>query len=116
VVVFVRLGIHCGRYTGLQESTTITIVKTVIEGKWTYDGKQVIADEACDQISTLLQACAHVGARDGGWTQLYRDANGGVFWELTYPRGEMHGGGPPRLESYSPDEVRARYPDLDIGR
>jgi hypothetical protein len=32
-----------------------------------------------------------------GWTMLYRDNVAGRFWELDYPRSEMHGGGPVRL-------------------
>jgi hypothetical protein len=32
-----------------------------------------------------------------GWCILYRDPEDGRYWELTYPQGEMHGGGPPRL-------------------
>jgi hypothetical protein len=32
-----------------------------------------------------------------GWMMLYRDKETGRFWELDYPHGEMHGGGPSRL-------------------
>ncbi len=86
-------------------------VKTVIEGKWFFGGKQVVADESCKQIDSMITASTFVASRDGGWARLYRAADG-QFWELTYPQGEMHGGGPPRLESFSSDEVRANYPGV----
>jgi Immunity protein 27 len=62
----------------------------------------------------LLGSLVLIGSADGGWTRIYRDPNGGLFWELTYPHSEMHGGGPPRLESYSLDELRLKYPDLNV--
>jgi hypothetical protein len=89
-------------------------VKTVIEGKWIFDGKQVVGDAECNQIEALLPTLTLVGSRDGGWTRLYRGAVAGVYWQLTYPQSDMHGGGPPRLESYSVDEVRLNYPDLEL--
>ena len=33
----------------------------------------------------------------GGWLSLYRHRDSGEFWELSYPQGEMHGGGPRML-------------------
>jgi hypothetical protein len=88
-------------------------VKTVIEGKWNFVASRAVSDAACDQIESLLRTFVSVGSTDGGWTRLYRDTQG-VFWELTYPHAEMHGGGPPRLESYSLDELRLKHPDLNL--
>ena len=42
-----------------------------------------------------------VGTTDGGWIQLYRDPRDGRYWELTFPRGSLHGGGPRRLVNVS---------------
>lgn len=33
----------------------------------------------------------------GGWEKLYRDPGDGRYWLLTYPFGELQGGGPPSL-------------------
>ena len=88
-------------------------MKTVIEGNWSFDGKRVVADAACDQIDSLLRTLSPVGSTDNGWTRLYSDTHG-VFWELTYPHAEMQGGGPPRLESFSLDELRLKYPDVNL--
>ncbi|MCP5251672.1 MAG: hypothetical protein H6939_08145 [Burkholderiales bacterium] len=35
--------------------------------------------------------------------------NGTSYWELTYPKSHMHGGGPPTLQRISKDEVYYRY-------
>ena len=43
-----------------------------------------------------------VEAIDGGWTQRYRDPRDGRLWELTFPQGSLHGGGPRRLVNVSP--------------
>jgi hypothetical protein len=90
------------------------VKKAVIAGRWVYDGKQVVGNKACEQIDSLLPTLTLLGSRDGGWTRLYRSADRMVFWELTYPESHLHGGGAPRLESYSQDEVRANYPDLNF--
>lgn len=29
-----------------------------------------------------------------GWTSYFRDEQSQVLWEISYPKGEMHGGGP----------------------
>jgi len=42
-----------------------------------------------------------VEVRRGDWAILYRHKETGEFWELTYPQGEMHGGGPRRLRIVS---------------
>jgi len=35
------------------------------------------------------------------WETLFRDPEGGRYWERTYPRSEMHGGGPAKLTCIS---------------
>lgn len=45
----------------------------------------------------------------GGWETLYQDPADLRFWELTYPHGEMHGGGPPTLKSLTVQEAKSKY-------
>ena len=45
----------------------------------------------------------------GGWEQLFLDPRDGRYWELTFPHGSLHGGGPRRLAHLSIDEVEAKY-------
>jgi Immunity protein 27 len=52
------------------------------------------------------------GHDSSGWNTLYRDPRTNEFWEVTYPHGEMHGGGPRKLSQMSLEEVRAKYPAL----
>jgi hypothetical protein len=43
------------------------------------------------------------------WETLFRDPEGGRYWERTYPRSEMHGGGPPALFALSVEKAHAKY-------
>lgn len=60
------------------------------------DGKIVVEGDFT-AINMLLGDLDRVTDGDGGWAILYRHRRTGEFWELTYPNGEMHGGGPRRL-------------------
>jgi hypothetical protein len=45
----------------------------------------------------------------GAWETLFRDPNDGRYWERTYPQGEKHGGGPPKISLISEEEARRKY-------
>jgi hypothetical protein len=69
------------------------------------DGKMVAEGDAA-AIDALLGYLDRVADGAAGWALLYRHRQTGAFWELTYPHGEMHGGGPRRLRQMniaSPD-------------
>jgi hypothetical protein len=57
-------------------------------------------------VSQLLR---RVSSTDSGWSVLFQDPQDGRYWELTHPRSEMHGGGPPRLAEISYEAARQRY-------
>lgn len=62
------------------------------------------------RIHVLTRSHLAEVARDAsGWNVLYRDPLDGRYWEMTYPHGEMHGGGPPRLLCLALDDARERY-------
>jgi len=42
-------------------------------------------------IESKLEKVRHDSS---GWLALYRDRMSGELWELSFPHGEMHGGGP----------------------
>ena len=68
------------------------------------------ADSVCDRVEWLVKfRLQRVAADPSGWNTLYRDPRDGRLWELTYPRSEMHGGGPPTLTLVAKDEARHRY-------
>ena len=44
-----------------------------------------------------------VATSDDGWTTLYQHRTTGIFWELSYPQSEMHGGGSQQLRELAID-------------
>jgi len=86
--------------------------ETDLIGRWLELNGSVVADPVEQRIGDLvarhLKKVA-VSPQSGAWETLYRDPSDGRFWELTYPHGEMHGGGPTRLTSLSADEAAKKY-------
>lgn len=84
--------------------------ETQLVGEWTFQGSHVTGNAAADRINALVAGWLRKeGSTDGGWTVLYQDPNDGRFWELTYPHGDWHGGGPPTLTHISDATARERY-------
>jgi len=81
-------------------------------GNWVVVSGRLQRDATCERIEQLT---AHYLRRvtdskqGGGWETLFQDPDDGRFWERTYPQGEMHGGGPPRLSVLRPEEARGKY-------
>ena len=67
-------------------------------GQWLVEGGKVVADEATKRIEHLTSSVL-VKRATGNWTILFQDPADRRFWQLTYPHGEMHGGGPPKLQA-----------------
>ena len=70
--------------------------------QWVMRGGQMSNEgdaAAIDEL--LLSELAQIAATDGRWRRLYRHRTTGRLWELSYPRSEMHGGGPGRLHELS---------------
>jgi hypothetical protein len=84
--------------------------ETVLEGKWIAVNDAVDGDETCKRIEQLVSGfLEHVGTTDAGWTKLFLDKNDGRYWELTYPKSEWHGGGPPMLICVSDSYAQSKY-------
>jgi hypothetical protein len=70
------------------------------------------ADETTKRIEWLVSSVLDKIAdspKSGAWETLFRDPEDGRFWERTYPRGELHGGGPPKLTCISREQACAKY-------
>jgi hypothetical protein len=79
-------------------------------GQWLYSGGRVEGDATDARIRWLLaERLERVASDASGWDTLYRDPRDGRLWEHTYPQGEMHGGGPPRLSHITPEAAAAKY-------
>jgi hypothetical protein len=50
------------------------------------------ANEIHELITTTYEK---VKTDPSGWVSIYRNLSTGDLWELSYPHGERHGGGPP---------------------
>ncbi len=67
------------------------------------------------EIDAALMRLELIGRDRSGWNTLYRDPGSGQLWEVTYPMGEMHGGGPRALALINDAYARAKYPELSKG-
>lgn len=86
--------------------------ETELVGKWIPDGNTLQADATCQRIEQLIASHLTLIAfsKDcGGWETLFRDPDYGRYWERTYPQGDLHGGGPPRLECLAADAAERKY-------
>lgn len=52
-----------------------------------------------------------LASTNAGWDTLFRDPRDGRLWELTFPQGNLFGGGPRRLAVMSGIDAREKYGD-----
>lgn len=98
------------RSAGGSATTAISPIETEIRGAWITSGGQVAPDAACRRIEQLVSRyLVKLGRDASGWDTLFRDPADGRYWELVYPRSEMHGGGPPTLRRVDEDALRTKY-------
>jgi hypothetical protein len=57
----------------------------------------------------VTQRLVALGNASGGWDSLFRDPHDGRLWELTFPHGSVHGGGPRQLAAITPEAAAAKY-------
>ncbi|HEX6772188.1 MAG TPA: Imm27 family immunity protein [Acidobacteriaceae bacterium] len=87
--------------------------ETELNGKWRWANGKMVSDDVSQRIQQLIKNRLElVTTSKDGWTKLYKDPLDGRLWELSYPHGEMHGGGPPRLRVVAADEIAD---SIDIG-
>jgi hypothetical protein len=88
----------------------IKLTETQLTGKWLSRDGRVVGDETCQRIEEIIAShLKELGRDPSGWDALYRDPDDGRLWELTYPQGHLHGGGPPQLHYLRSDEAKKKY-------
>jgi len=89
----------------------LTSKEVDLRGDWIVQkDRSVVADAIEKRIESLTtQKLERIANDSSGRETLYRDPRDGRLWELTYPQGEMQGGGPRRLHLLSHDEAAAKY-------
>jgi Immunity protein 27 len=82
-----------------------------LRGGWVVqEDRAVVGDSTEQRIEWLTtEKLQRIANDSSGWDTLYRDHRDGRLWELTYPRSEMHGGGPRRLHVLLRGEAAAKY-------
>jgi len=84
--------------------------ETELVGGWLLFGEKMAADTVTQRIEQLIQChLVEIGADESGWDVLYRDPDDGRLWELTYPLGNTHGGGPPTLRTLDTAAAQEKY-------
>ena len=86
--------------------------ETDLVGKWVSDGDSVVHDPVDTRIIRLIEGPLEkiaVSPEFGAWEVLYRDPRDERYWEVTYPNGGQHGGGPRRLTIIGTKDAKAKY-------
>jgi hypothetical protein len=79
-------------------------------GGWVTEERGRALDEVDRRIFWLVtRRLIALGQAHQGWEQLYQDPRDGRFWELTFPEGSLHGGGPRLLTCVGEDRAREKY-------
>jgi hypothetical protein len=82
----------------------------LLQGAWLQPGVGAAHDETDRRIFWLVsRRLTPLAAADGGWRQLFLDPRDGRLWELCFPHGSLHGGGPRRLECVAALVAAERY-------
>ena len=81
-----------------------------LAGAWRGTAEGAFSDRVDERIFWLVsQRLVLEGTASGGWDQLFRDPHDGRHWELTFPYGSLHGGGPRRLAHLTREVAEAKY-------
>ena len=84
-------------------------------GSWVEEEGERTVDDVDRRIFWLVtRRLVPRGIAHGGWEQLYQDPRDGRYWELSFPQGSLHGGGPRRLDCVTALVARERY-GVEIG-
>jgi len=89
--------------------------ETVIDSDWRISSNHLTREDAFEVQKRIYVLTTNYLEKliDKGWEALYIDHNDNRFWELTYPKSEMQGGGPPLLKNIDKNLAFTKY-GIDI--
>jgi hypothetical protein len=88
----------------------IEAAETRITGNWVVDDGRVCSDEAEKRIHELIAThLLYLAVDQSGWQKLYQDPIDERYWELTFPQGELQGGGPAELRCIDKKDALKKY-------
>ncbi|MBV8392861.1 MAG: hypothetical protein JOY81_06725 [Alphaproteobacteria bacterium] len=71
---------------------------TELNDIWSFEDGRMVARGDVEAINDMLATkLDKIRTDKSGWIVVYRHRTTGQLWELSYPKGEMQGGGPRRL-------------------
>ena len=84
--------------------------KTELVGSWIMSNGRMTDDETSRVIEDLIKnLLRRLAVTSDGWETLYIDPRDQRLWELTFPKGEMQGGGPKALRLLTPAAAKQKY-------
>jgi Immunity protein 27 len=81
--------------------------ETELIGRWEIEDGRVLSDATCERIEWLTSRYLQKIA-SSNWKLYFKDPDDGRCWERTYPKGEIQGGGLPRLTVLSAEKAHAK--------
>lgn len=90
--------------------TSLRPDETELTGHWRLVAGKMVADDTCRRIQLLIsERSVKITTDSSGWHALYRDPEDSRLWELSYPQGEMHGSGAPKLTLITAQRANAIF-------
>jgi hypothetical protein len=84
--------------------------ETSIVEQWEFVNNKMISNEQGKRIEWLRKNyLTKIATDESGWLVIYQDPNDKRYWELSYPNGEMQGGGPKLLKVIPKEEAMSKY-------
>lgn len=79
-------------------------------GSIVINGGRAEFDEVAKRINWLVEhSLNHLSDDESGWLSLYENPQDGRYWERTFPNGENHGGGAPKLSLIDREKAKVKY-------
>jgi hypothetical protein len=84
--------------------------ETSIVEQWEFVNNKMTTNEQGKRMDLLIMGyLKKVAADASGWYILYQDPKDKRYWELSFPKSEMQGGGPRLLSVLSEKEAMDKY-------